>query len=482
MKKIIDIIKKKWLRDVFLTILLVAIIFAVYFGINFAVKKINAEDLDLTTDKIYSITDTTKNKLQDLDKDVVIELINLSNYENLLDFMNKYTQVSSHITIERIDDLTSRADIMNQYQLEATENLIIIKSGEKEKILYSTDLYTYDYTTYEQIDKTEEKITNGIIEVTIEEKPQIYFLTGHNNYPDEYFMVIKDSISEEANDVKTLNILSAGAVPDDCDCLVITTLKEDLLEIEKDKIIEYSNKGGKILLLSDANILDTSMPNFNAILDLYGFKISNGVLIEQDTNKMVYGSPEFIISQVQDVINKNVKMNLNICLVSAGRIEFKEEEALSNLGVTYTTIAQTSDSSFLRTNLKIASASKTNEDEDASNAIVAALVTRKLEDEKEAKMIVFSNAVFATNQQMYLNENYIISLNQLQNNTDAVINSLSYLTEREDTITIRKNPDSISYYTVTQGQHNVIMAIIFGVPAVIIIIGIVVWQIRRRRK
>ena len=45
MKKIIEIIKKKWLKDTFLTILLVTIIFAIYFGINYGVEKLNLEDL-----------------------------------------------------------------------------------------------------------------------------------------------------------------------------------------------------------------------------------------------------------------------------------------------------------------------------------------------------------------------------------------------------------------------------------------------------
>lgn len=481
MKKIIEIIKKKWLRDTFYTVLLIAIIFAVYYLINFAVEKINAEDLDLTSDKIYSISDFTRTKLGNLDKEVEIDLLNMSQYEYIIDFSNKYTQVNSNIKIERVDDLTSRPDLTNQYGLQDTDSLIVIKSGERETTLAMNDLYTYDYTTRETIDLTEEAITNAIIEVTIEEKPKIYFLTGHNNYSDNYFSIIKDEITSEANEVDSLNILTAGSVPEDCDCLVITTLKEDLLEAEKDKILEYANNGGKILLLQNSNILGIETPNFNAILDLYGFTISNGIIMEQDPNKMVYGSPEFVISQVEDIINENINMNMNICVIDAGKIIFKDNETLENLGVTYKTIARTSDSAFLRTNLKIESASKKSEDEDASNAIVGALVTRKLENDKEAQMIVFSNTVFATNQTINMYNSYVVYANDICNNNDAVINSISYLTQRTDTITIRKNADDVSY-TVTEAQHKIIVAIIFIVPTLVIIAGIVVWQIRRRKK
>ena len=483
MKKILEIIKKKWLRDTFLTILLIVIIFAIYFGINYGVKKLNLKDIDLTTDKIYSISESTKTKLENLEKDVTIQLINMNDYVYLQDFANKYTQLNEHIKVERIDDLSSRPDIMNKYSLESTDILIIAKSGEKETVLSTSDLYTYDYTTYEQIDVTEEAITNAIIEVTIEDKPNVYFLEGHNYYTDSYFQLLKQDIKSESNEVNTLNILTKGSIPEDCDCLVITTLKEDLTEVEADKIIEYSNNGGKILLLSDANILGVEMPNFDKILEIYGFKISNGILIEQDENKMIYNSPEFIISSIESnsIITKNIKMNVNICLIDTGRIEFEDEDTLDGKGITYEKLATVSDSAFLRKNLEISTYNKTNQDESAGGSTVVALVTRNLNEDKKSEMIVFSNAIFATNQTVSLNNNYSMYANKLYNNDDVVINSISYLTKRSDTITIRKDYDSVTY-NVTQTQHNIITAIIFLVPVAIIIVGIVVWQIRRRKK
>ena len=237
MKKIIEIIKKKWLRDTFLTILLIAIIFAVYFLINWGVEKLNVSDIDLTKNKIYSLSESSNTKLKDVDKEVTIQLINMSNYNYLIDFANKYTQINKNIKIERIDDITTRPDIMSKYNIESSDNKIIFTSGDRNTTLELTDLYKYDYTTYEQIDVTEEAFTNAIIEVTIEDKPNVYFLEGHNTYSSEYFQGIKEDISAESNEVNTLNILTTGSIPENCDCLVITTLQDDLSEMEKDKIV-----------------------------------------------------------------------------------------------------------------------------------------------------------------------------------------------------------------------------------------------------
>ena len=76
MKKGIEIIKKKWLKNTFLTILLIAIIFAIYFGINYAVKKLNLEDNKLDLKFFFSgLIDNQEvgNKCYFISKDSIID-------------------------------------------------------------------------------------------------------------------------------------------------------------------------------------------------------------------------------------------------------------------------------------------------------------------------------------------------------------------------------------------------------------------------
>ena len=69
---------------------------------------------------------------------------------------------------------------------------------------------------------------------------------------------------------------------------------------------------------------------------------------------------------------------------------------------------------------------------------------------------------------------------QLYNNEDVILNSISHLTEREDTISIRKTSEN-EKYSVTDQQDVIIRTIIFVVPIIIIFIGIAVWIYRRRK-
>ena len=66
-----------------------------------------------------------------------------------------------------------------------------------------------------------------------------------------------------------------------------------------------------------------------------------------------------------------------------------------------------------------------------------------------------------------------------KNKDDRV--AVASLTKKENTLKIRKDM-STSTYTATQQQHRVVLTIIFAIPVLIILAGIVVWNLRRRKR
>ena len=184
-KKLFELITNKWLLKGTTTVALVAIVIACYIGLNLAVEKLTIEDLDFTTKKLYSLSDETKKRLNELDANITNQLINMSEDTYVVEYANKYKNASDKVTVEEIDELESRIDLQTKYNINSTESIIVVKNGDVEKVLTSSDLVTYDYATYEQIDVTEEAITNAIVEVTINEKPQIYVFNGNTYNPVE---------------------------------------------------------------------------------------------------------------------------------------------------------------------------------------------------------------------------------------------------------------------------------------------------------
>lgn len=472
---------KVWLSKTIYTVILIVIIIAAYIGINLLVEKAKITDIDLTADKVYSLSDTSKSIVKSIDQDVDIILVNMSNIQSVVDFSNKYSKENDKIKVREITDVSQYPELAAKYNLTDSSYFIIVKSGNKEKIITTSDLYTYDYTTGEEKDLTEEAMTNALLNVTVKDKPKIYFLTGHNENLTSYLYNFKQKLADEANEVENLDLLTTGKVPDDCQTLVITTLDEDIKTIERDAIINYIKKGGKIILFSDANVTKINMPNFQKVLDEYGISISEGILLEQDTSKMLSGSPSAILVTVNQgsSITNRTNMNMSACFINSGKINFKDSETLEKLGVEVETLATTSEKAFYRSDLSITSTSKATSDEEGE-ATVGALLTKTIDDDTTSKLIVYSNNVFITNMQISINNQYYLYAYEFYNNEDLALNSISYLTGREDTILIRKNTET-STYTVTENQQTIILTIIFAVPALIIIAGIIIWQIRRRK-
>lgn len=501
-RNIIEKIRKKWITKTIMTVLLIAIIVAVFIALNMLVKKLNPKDIDVTKEKIHTISEQSVNIVKDLKNDINIYVIGLSDKDNIFSILDQYKRVSEKIKYEKIDDVTDRLDLATKYGVTNESEIIIVESGEKNKILTIADLYTYDYNTYKEIDLTEEAVTNAILDVTIEKKPQICFLTGHNVYDlESYLGTLRVFLTNEANEIQNVDLLVTGAVPETCDVLVMTTLKDDITEVERDRILDYINKGGKLLIMTDPLFTETEFTNFKAVLDVYGVSIqTNGIIFEQDADKMLYQSPELIrpVIDSSSEITKYLASDIGACFIDSTKLNFKTEEELTNLGVTVQNLVTAGENAFLRTNLNIPTNTKTEQDEDAGNSVLGAIIKKtikeatnqeenaveseqKADDGITSELIIFANNIFASDLQIPVTNSQQLVGIQFYNNKDLVLNSISYLTNRKDTLTIRKNMSSVTY-TATELENRVIQAIIITIPILVVIVGIVVWQVRRSKK
>ena len=93
------------------------------------------------------------------------------------------------------------------------------------------------------------------------------------------------------------------------------------------------------------------------------------------------------------------------------------------------------------------------------------------------KLIIYGENYFVSDYQ--LTESTQTPMVAYRDNKDLALNSIAYLTDREQDITVRKSTGSVTY-TATEQENRVILVIIFGIPLLIILIGIIVWINRKR--
>lgn len=479
MKKFMETIKKKWLRDTTKTIILVVILVALFTAINLLVDKIELPSIDVTKNQLYTLTEESKQKVKDIQEEIHIYFIGVVEDSPLIDLMKQYVKVNNRITYEVIEDITLRPEITAEYGTES-DTIMIIKTQSRNKVLSYSDLYTYDYTTYEQIDISEQKMTNAMVDLTIENKPVIYFLTGHNEYSIQAELTrLVEGIENDVNTVKTLDLLVTQKIPEDTSAIVIGTPGKDFETLEADILIQYIKDGGKILWLNDPDFTGTTYSNIQRVLNEFGVKFDNGIVIEQDTNKMVLQTGNFILPEVEYTdATKNIATDGGVMLVNSGKISLEESDKLEELQVEAETLLTTSQDALFRIDPSITSNEKASTDIQGSFTLGYKL-TKKV-SENEATMYVIANNIFASDAQVKVQNNYSYSVD-FYNNKDFVLNLIADLTKRKDSITIRKDTGIVTY-TATSKQDTIIKWAIFGVPIIIILVGVLVWQLRRRLK
>jgi len=503
-EKISLAIRKTIIVSKLFTILIVIALIAAFIGLNLLIKKVDLPEIDVTSSKLYTLSESSKAAIVDLDQDVKIYVYGIEEESPVVGLIKQYCRENDKITYEMLSN-ESNLEKVQEFELQEGYSIIVVESADSHKIIdASSDFSSYDYTTYQQVDITEQTLTDSILSLSTQNKPKVYFVQGHEEFSissgensNAELGVLTTYLKNEAFEIEALNIMTTGNIPEDCDVLAIMSPSKDFLENEANAVIEYIGKGGNIFMTKDVITQGTEFPNLQRILDEYGVSIKNGYVIEKDSNSIVSNAPYVFMPKMSNYneVTADIYSDSYIWLAYAQKIDFKSDEELNALNVMYEPLLWTSDSATFITDfsadlVSVMSTAETGE------FTVAALVTKIIEfgtmvtgpDKSaetpniESKLIICANGEFITDYIVpELSNQYPLSY--LGGNKDFAINAIASLADKKESLTIRKNLNGISYaFTATQAQNRIVLAIIFVVPVIILILGIVIWKYRRKRK
>ena len=240
-------------------------------------------------------------------------------------------------------------------------------------------------------------------------------------------------------------------------------------------------------MLNSAQIEKKDLKNVNKILELYAINpFEIGVIRETNTNNMIANSPDLIIPQVKytDVL-KDLYNGVGAVFVNATKININEDK-FEEQNIVKTDLALTSEGAYFRSDFNNTQNAK-KEDEESTNFIVGAQFIKKIKEANEengeseitSKLIIYGENIFVSDYPINQSSQYPAIY--YAQNKDMILNSIAYLVDRPEDIVARKSTGTVTY-TATTTQDRTIRIIIFAIPILIIVIGIVVWNIRIRKK
>lgn len=430
---------------------------------NFIAKKENVR-WDLTKSKKYSLSDQTKKVLDRVDQDLKITLFyqasgaEKANAENLL---NEYKELSDRIQTEFIDPDKNPAEAKS-YGI-SRYGTVIFEMGDKRE---------------EATIASETEFTSSILKLTKDEVKKIYFLQGHSEKNIEgmeqtSYSIVKKSLEKEGYEVAKLSLLTKPKIPEDLSVLVIAGPQKGLLKKEKEVIEKYVDDGGKLFLLIDPKSEVKVDTGFSSFVSKWGVHSDRHVVI--DPKLYFWTDPSAPV--IQDWATHQITEKLSAAFFPGAAEISASENAPAEFNIT--SLAGTSPDSWLEMNTDQKEV-EFNKDKDKKGPISIAVVVEGVstsdeegndENKNNTRLVVVGDSDFAI-------DGYADSLG----NQDFFLNSVNYLAQEEDLISIRPKDEEERTVALTGGQSKTIFyGTVFGMPLIVVVAGIIVW-IRRKRK
>ncbi len=271
--------------------------------INFGMSRIPTEhtSIDVTYNKLFELTDETRDYVAGLDDDVTIYVLSAegSTDTTLVETLSRYEGLSDRLHVEYVSTQDNPAFYQKYSDQEPSQSSLIVVSGSRSRVIDYSDVYEYgyDYTGYSRTVEAydaEGQITSAIGYVTLDagEMPAVYVLGGH----DEVSMgaSFNQSLAKANVDVRTLTLLQEEKVPDDCQVLIIYGPMADLSSDDLDKVEAYLADGGTVLLATSYDA--GSLPNVDKLMEKYGITRTGGIVMDDSqhsySNVAYYLLPE----------------------------------------------------------------------------------------------------------------------------------------------------------------------------------------------
>lgn len=266
---------------------------------------------DLTADKRYTISQSTKKVLKRLDDIVTIDayfsrqparIAQLR--QSVRDMLEEYRAFSKNLQINFIDPATGDEAQKQQLRFigipEMQINIIEKDKAEIANVYMGIAILYADKKEVLPVVQTtanlEYDLTSAILKVTSKEIKTIGFLTGHDELDvfGQAFGPLRQELSKQY-DVRKVPIEADKAIDADVATLVVAGPKKELTEREKYEIDQFIMRGGRALFLVDPVLIQYEGLNvsslttgLNDLLEHYGVKLNDNLVLDVSMDQLTY--------------------------------------------------------------------------------------------------------------------------------------------------------------------------------------------------
>ena len=433
--------------------------------------------LDTSSNQLFSISQQTEEVTANLKDDVNIYWIVQANKadDTLGLLLDRYASLSDKITVQKKDPDVYPAFLKNYNITSVTNNSLLVESGGKYRYVDQSDIYEYDYSsyytdgTYDVSFNGESAVTSAINYVVSEDLPKLYTLTGHGEA--ELSQSFAKAVTDGNIETASLSLLTVDAVPSDANALLIYSPQSDISADEQAKLKSYMQSGGNLILLTDPP-KDGTLTRLESLMADYGVTTTDGIVVEGSQNNYAWGTPYYLLPELgsHEIVSPLKDGGYKVLLPVAQGLTVSD--TLPE-GVTVSKLLTTSSSAFSKVAGYDLTTYEKEEDDIDGPFVLAVAITDTIDDSTKSQIVWISSGALLDDQ----TNAQVSGANQ-----DFFINSISWMCEREENISIHAKALSSEYLTMSSGTGALLAVTIIGIiPLGCLAIGISIWARRKRR-
>ncbi|GMO63656.1 MAG: hypothetical protein Ta2A_10930 [Treponemataceae bacterium] len=441
-------------------------------------------NIDLTANKVFAISQDTKDFLSKLDADVDVYVLNSETnfsastpaeyFTQANEVIRQYAKLSPRVRVSYID-FTRNPDFGARYSdVKLKVNDILVVSGERYRALVAADLFNIrgnQYGSYVASSKAEQAMTRALLAVTSTRMDLVAVITGHD---EEDVVAFTDLLKLNAYETVSLNLLT-GDIPEEVTLIVLAAPARDLPAAELRKLDAYLAGGANRTFLYLAAASQPPLPNLAAFLAEWGIAVEEGIAFETDTTRIISNSAYIaILDYAESEYSKNAASRGLYPVIPNARPLRALFDASGYR--TVTPLVRFSANSGIRP--PDSGADWTPSRENRSPAVPALLLSRMMRS--GAKSELLRSNVLVCGSSFALNQSILSSPNIA--NSTYFLDLLSALSAREANVRIEDKTLGFTELGATVNQVMVIALIFIALlPLTLLVTGVVVWLKRSRK-
>ncbi|HEY7412952.1 MAG TPA: GldG family protein [Vicinamibacteria bacterium] len=430
---------------------------------------------DLTKGQRYSLSDQSRKVLASLKEDVRIVYFQRSLEMGAgRDRLSQYETASPRVKVEYVDPVQNPARAQ-AYDVRGPWPIIVVEKGDRRERV------TND---------TEQDLTNAFLKVTREGRKTVCFVYGQGERDiedgsDRGYSSAKAVLAKNQYETKKVLLAREADVPADCTVVVVPGPEKDLLPASLEALRRYVKGAGKVMVMLEPPV-QGDVDGVVGLLKEWNLEAGRDVVVDVSPMGQLFGTGPFTPVVAQYPYHEITK---DFRVMTAFHVTRSLQVGTGTLeGVTPQALLETSEASWAETDLTLKDA-KMDEGKDRQGPIALGAVAtvaapsaapgpspapspspaEEAAPRREGRVAAFGDSDFASN-----------ALLGFQGNQDFFLNTVAWLAEDADLISIRpREPEDQRLFLTRGQQQNVALLALVLLPGLFVALGAWSWWKRR---